>query len=553
MFCYQCEQTKRQEDTLGCAGPVGTCGKDETTSDLQDILIYLLKGISQYQKRLLALGQPMSDTVAELVLFGLFTTLTNVNFNPTRFNQLIEQAKNQRDQLKTQYEAVCAAQGITPETLSGAATFTPAGDLSGLLAQAQFAAVKAGAEVVGDDAVGLRVLILYGLKGCAAYAFHAWQLGQRRSEINEEMVRLLAYLAEEPTDIEELLTQALAVGQLNLIVMETLDKANTEAFGDPEVTQVRITPVAGKAILVSGHDLYDLHQILEATKDQGINVYTHGELLPANAYPKLKAYPHLVGNFGGAWQNQQSEFADFPGPIVLTSNCLIEPKPGYRQRLFTTGPVGWSGIKHLSNNDYRVVIQAAKALPGFKEDAAEQRIPIGFGRKTLFGAAGTVIDAVKQGAIKHFFLIGGCDGAVPGRNYYTELAEQTPQDSVILTLGCGKYRFNKENLGSIGDLPRVLDVGQCNDAHSAIEIAKALAGAFNCGVNDLPLSLMVSWFEQKATAVFLSLLALNIKGIHLGPSLPAYLTPNLLTVLQQRFDVRANGSVAEDLAQALAS
>jgi hydroxylamine reductase len=334
--------------------------------------------------------------------------------------------------------------------------------------------------------------------------------------------------------------------------MDLLDRANNDTFGKQEITTVRVTPVAGKAILVSGHDLHDLAQILEQTRDTGVNVYTHGEMLPAHAYPGLKKYPHLVGNYGGAWQDQQREFAEFPGPVVLTSNCLIEPERVYRQRIFTTGPTGWPGVRHIDNGDYRQVIQAARALPGFKQDADEKTITTGFGHNTVLGLADTIVGAVKSGAIKRFFVIGGCDGAKPGRNYYTELAEKTPDDTVMLTCGCSKYRFNKLEHGDIGGIPRLLDLGQCNDAYSAIRIAGALADAFKCGVNDLPLSLMISWFEQKATAVLLSLLAAGVKGIHLGPSLPAYLTPNLLGILQERFDLRANHTAEEDLRAALA-
>jgi hydroxylamine reductase len=310
--------------------------------------------------------------------------------------------------------------------------------------------------------------------------------------------------------------------------------------------------VAGKAILVSGHDLHDLAQLLEQTKDSGVNIYTHGEMLPAHAYPGLKRYPHLVGNYGTAWQNQQTEFAEFPGPIVLTSNCLIEPDKSYKQRIFTVGPVGWAGVRHIDNNDYKMVIQAAKALPGFKENAPEKSITTGFGHHTVLSVADKVIEGVKAGAIQHFFVIGGCDGAKPGRNYYTELAQSTPDNTVVLTLGCAKYRFNQHDFGDIGGIPRLLDLGQCNDAHSALKIAGALAGAFGCGVNDLPLSLMISWFEQKATAVLLSLLAVGVKGIHLGPTLPVFLTPNLLAVLQERFDIRVNNTPEADLKTALA-
>ena len=429
--------------------------------------------------------------------------------------------------------------------------FQPAENMDVLLKQADVALVNAGHEQAGEDVNGLRMLILYGMKGTCAYSHHARMLGYQEDEIDAEVERILDYLASNPTDIEDLLTQALSVGHLNLKVMDLLDRANNGTFGDQEITTVRMTPVAGKAILVSGHDLYDLSQILEQTKDTGINVYTHGEMLPAHAYPGLKKYPHLVGNYGGAWQEQQREFAEFPGPIVLTSNCLIEPARTYRQRIFTTGPVGWPGVRHIENGDYRQLIQAAKALPGFKEDAEEKTITTGFGHDTVLGLADKVIDAVKSGAIKRFFVIGGCDGAKPGRNYYTELADQTPDNTVMLTLGCAKFRFNKHEFGAIGDIPRLLDLGQCNDAHSAIKIAGALANAFGCGVNDLPLSLMISWFEQKATAVLLSLLAAGVKGIHLGPSLPAYLTPNLLAVLQERFDLRVNHTPEEDLKAAL--
>lgn len=548
MFCYQCEQTKRSEVALGCASQQGTCGKNEMVSDLQDILIYLIEGISQYHYRLAKL-KTVDQKAAEFTMYGLFTTLTNVNFNASGFNALIQEAAQLRDRLKAEYGAVAN----TPAKLNAPAEFVPATTLDKLLQQAPLTAVNAEEAVVGKDVIGLRVLILYGLKGVAAYAYHAWVLGYRDDAVSLEITRLLDYLASGPTDLEDLLQNSLAVGQLNLRVMELLEKANTDSFGAQAVTSVRITPVVGKAILVSGHDLHDLHQILEQTQGKDINVYTHGEMLPAHAYTKLKAYPHLVGNFGGAWQNQQQEFAEFPGAIIMTSNCLIEPQNSYRQRLFTCGPVGWPGIRHLQDGNFAPAIQAAQALPGFKETTLEVNITVGFGRHVLLNAAETVVNAVKAGAIKHFFLIGGCDGAIPGRNYYTELAEQTPANTVILTLGCGKYRFNKHDFGTVAGLPRLLDLGQCNDSYVAIEVAKALAGAFNCGVNDLPLSLMVSWFEQKATAVLLSLLALNIQNIHLGPTLPVYLTPNLLAILQQRFAIKANQTAAADLAAALAA
>ncbi len=552
MFCYQCEQTQRNDGLLGCAADHGACGKDATTADLQDILIHQIKGIAQYAVRARALGIA-DQSVDDFIQYGFFTTLTNVNFTPTRFVNMINHAAEIRDDLKARYQAAAQAQGVAADEPQGPAQFQPAADMDGLLAQAPKVAVNKGHATVGEDVNGLRMLILYGMKGVCAYSHHARVLGYRDADIDAGIEGMLDYLAAEPTDIEDLLVHALAAGELNLKVMALLDQANNGTFGDQEIGTVRVTPVAGKALLVSGHDLHDLQQILEQTAGQGINVYTHGEMLPAHAYPGLKKYPHLVGNYGGAWQDQQREFAEFPGPIVLTSNCLIEPGKSYRNRIFTTGPVGWPGVRHIDNGNYAPVVQAAKAMPGFKQDAPEQTVTVGFGHDTVLGLADKVVDAVKSGAIKHFFVIGGCDGAKPGRNYYTELADQTPDDTVMLTLGCAKYRFNKHAYGDIGGIPRLLDMGQCNDAHSALKVAGALANAFECGVDQLPLSLMISWFEQKATAVLLSLLASGVKGIHLGPSLPVYLTPNLLAVLQERFDLRVNSTPEQDLATALAA
>ncbi|HYE37158.1 hydroxylamine reductase [Methylocaldum sp.] len=550
MFCYQCEQTTRTDSGNGCASAKGVCGKDQVTADLQDLLVYGVKGIAQYARRARALG--ISDPEADgFILYAMFTTLTNVNFNPARFIALIQEAARLRDRIKMRYEEAARRQGAAPEALDGPAAWQPVEDMEGLLVQAASAAIIAGREQVGDDIVGFRAMILYGLKGVAAYAHHAQVLGYESEDLYARFEELLDFLAGEPTDAEALLNQALAVGQLNLKALELLDAANTGSFGHQEPASVRMTPIKGKAILVSGHDLKDLAALLEQTQGKGINVYTHGELLPAHAYPKLRAYPHLVGNYGGAWQDQTREFAEFPGPILMTSNCLVEPHPRYRQRIFTAGPVGWPGVRHIANGDFSAVIQAALAFPGFQEDAPEQTVTVGFGRNTVLGVADQVIDAVKSGAIRHFFLIGGCDGAAPGRNYYTDLADRAPEDSVILTLGCGKYRFNRHEFGTIGGIPRLLDIGQCNDAYSAIQIASALAEAFECGVNDLPLSLMVSWFEQKAVAVLLTLLSLGIRGIRLGPSLPAFLTPALLEQLSVRFDLRPATTAEADLEAAL--
>jgi hydroxylamine reductase len=550
MFCYQCEQTTRAETGDGCASAKGVCGKDSTTSDLQDLLVYAIKGIAQYAKRARELGK--TDREADgFILFGLFTTLTNVNFTASRFVSLIQEAAQHRDRVKALYEAAAQAQGVTPEVLTGAAAWTPAAMQAELLLQAKWGAINKDADLVGADIVGLRAMMIYGIKGLAAYAHHAHALGYEDEEVYARLESALDLLASDPTDANVLLNGSLEVGAINLKVMELLDAANTGRFGQQEPGTARISHVKGHAILVSGHDLQDLYDVLEQTKDKGINVYTHGELLPAHGYPKLRAYPHLIGNYGGAWQNQNADFAAFPGAIVMTSNCLVEPSASYRQRIFTSGPVGWQGVRHIANGDFTPVIQAALALPGFLDDEAERSLTVGFGHHAVLNVADKVIDGVKSGAIKHFFLIGGCDGAAPGRNYYSDLAEMTPQDTMVMTLGCGKYRFHEHDFGNIGGIPRLLDIGQCNDAYSAIKIASALAGAFECGVNDLPLSLMISWFEQKAVAVLLSLLSLGIRGIHLGPTLPAFLTPNLLNILVENFDIKPNGEPAADLAAAL--
>ncbi|MBR8252303.1 hydroxylamine reductase [Burkholderia ambifaria] len=551
MFCYQCEQTDRTGARPGCASAKGNCGKDSTTADLQDLLVHAVKGIAQYGAIARTMGVP--DREAErFVLYAMFTTLTNVNFHAARFVALLREAAQTRDRVKAACEAHARAAGTAVPVLHGPAEWQPADDLAGLLKQAASVGIDAGLDTVGADIVGLRALVLYGLKGVCAYAHHAQVLGYERDDIYEGVDAALAFLAGNPADVDALLAHALDLGRLNLTVMELLDNANTGRFGVQQPSAVRVSPVAGKAILVSGHDLGDLHALLEQTAGTGIQVYTHGEMLPAHAYPSLKAFPHLAGNYGGAWQDQQSDFARFPGPILMTSNCIIEPLPQYRQRIFTTGPVGWPGVRHLEHHDFPTLIRAAQALPGFQATAPEQTITIGFGRHAVLGVADKVIDAVKAGQIRHFFLIGGCDGAAPGRNYYTEFAEQAPDDTVVMTLGCNKYRFNRHAFGDIGGIPRLLDIGQCNDSYSAIRIATALADAFECGVNDLPLSLVISWFEQKAAAVLLTLLALGIRNIRLGPTLPAFVTPGVLAVLVDQFGIQPIGDAGADLAAALA-
>ncbi|VWB13876.1 hydroxylamine reductase [Burkholderia lata] len=551
MFCYQCEQTDRTGARPGCASAKGNCGKDATTADLQDLLVHAVKGIAQYGAIARAMGAPDRDA-DRFVLYAMFTTLTNVNFHAARFVALLREAAQTRDRVKAACEASARAAGTVVPAQHGPAMWQPADDLAGLLEQAASVGVDHGLDKVGADIVGLRALVLYGLKGVCAYAHHARVLGYERDDIYEGIEAALAFLARGPSDVNALLTQALDLGRLNLTVMELLDSANTGRFGAQQPTAVRVSPVAGKSILVSGHDLGDLHALLEQTAGTGIHVYTHGEMLPAHAYPALKAFPHLVGNYGGAWQDQQSDFAHFPGPILMTSNCIIEPMPQYRQRIFTTGPVGWPGVRHLEHHDFSTLIRAAQALPGFPATAPEETITVGFGRHAVLGVADKVIDAVKAGQIRHFFLIGGCDGAAPGRNYYTEFAEQAPDDTVVMTLGCNKYRFNRHAFGDIGGIPRLLDVGQCNDSYSAIRIATALADAFECGVNDLPLSLVISWFEQKAAAVLLTLLALGLRNIRLGPTLPAFVTPGVLAVLVEQFGIQPIGDAGTDLAASLA-
>lgn len=553
MFCYQCEQTTHDDSLgLGCASRVGNCGKTAETSDLQDVLAYAVKGIAQYDVRARRLGAG-DDRAAAFILEAMFTTLTNVNFDSKRFTVMVNEAREHRDRVKASYLAACARAGTLPETVLGPAGWEIPNEPQAMLAKAELGAIKLGVARVGEDVVGLRALVLYGCKGVCAYAYHALMLGQQDEAIYADIEGMLDFLADQPTDVDVLLAKALEVGQINLRVMALLDRGNRERFGVPEPTQVRVTPVVGKAILVSGHDLADLAALLEQTKDTGINVYTHGEMLPAHSYPELKKYSHLAGNYGGAWQDQQREFSEFPGPILMTSNCIIEPHASYKRRIFTAGPVGWPGVRHLPGHDFGALIQAAKALPGFASTEPPRTITIGFGRETVLGVADRVIEAVRAGAIKHFFLVGGCDGAAVGRNYYSDFVAATPADTVVLTLGCAKYRFNKEDWGSIGGIPRLLDLGQCNDSYSAIQIASALAGAFNCGVNELPLSLVVSWFEQKAAAVLLSLLALGIKGVRLGPTLPAFITPPVLERLVQAFDIRPIGDARTDLQAALAS
>ncbi len=542
MFCYQCEQTAKGS---GCTVK-GVCGKEPQVAALQDLLIHATKGLSMYAHRARELGVQNRD-VDVFVLEALFSTVTNVDFDVERLKVLLARAVQLRAKAQEMYEEACQQMGDTPETLSGPASWAPADDLDSLLEQAEEIGIARRKEALGEVVAGLHELITSGLKGAAAYADHAQILGYEDDDVYASFHGTLDFLAGEPTDIDELLARALKVGELNLKVMALLDAANTTTYGAPEPTPVRIEPVAGKAIVVSGHDLKDLEELLKQTEGTGINVYTHGEMLPAHGYPGLKKYKHLVGNYGGAWQNQHKEFDVFPGAILMTTNCIQKPRDSYQDRIFTSGLVAWPGVVHIGDRGFTPVIEAARAAEGFAEDGSDRTILVGFGHEAVLNVADQVIEAVKSGAIRHFFLIGGCDGAKPGRNYYTELAQAVPDDCVILTLACGKYRFNKLEFGDIGGIPRLLDVGQCNDAHSAIQIALALATAFDCGVNDLPLSLIVSWYEQKAVAILLSLLHLGIKNIRLGPTLPAFVTPPVLEVLSEKFNIVSITTPQEDL------
>ena len=549
MFCYQCEQTAGGK---GCT-KIGVCGKTPEAADLQDLLVYAAQGISMYAYRAGQLG--LSDrTIDHFVTEALFTTVTNVNFDPVRLEALIAKAGQILEQAKSLYSDACQKNGTDAEHLVGPALWHVPNNRDQMLAQAELHNIVNRQEVYGADASGLQELILYGLKGTAAYADHARILGVEDPSVYSFFHEALDFLTGDLiSDLDALVAMAMKVGEVNLKVMGLLDEANTTAYGHPEPTTVRVTPVAGKAILVSGHDLKDLALLLEQTDGKGVNIYTHGEMLPCLAYPELKKYKHLVGNYGGAWQDQAKEFDAFPGSILMTTNCIQKPRDSYTGRIFTTGLVAWPGVAHIgSDKDFTPVIEAALAAPGFIEDEPEKTITIGFGHNAVMGVADTVIDAVKAGKIRHFFLIGGCDGAKPGRNYFTDLAQQVPDDCVILTLACGKYRFNKLPFGDIGGIPRLLDIGQCNDAYSAIQIAVALADAFECGVNDLPLSMVLSWYEQKAVCILLTLLHLGIQNIKLGPSLPAFIGPNVLNVLVEKFNIAPISTPEQDLAEMLA-
>ena len=543
MFCYQCEQTVRG---TGCT-IAGNCGKDPETAALQDVVIQAATSLAHVLQKVRSTGATGADILRKgdrVLMEALFSTVTNVNFDPARLEVTIRDIIRTREQVR----ALMGGPGCASACLGA---WQPAADRSGLLKQAEALSIAKRLITVGPDITGLQELALYGLKGMAAYADHAYVLGVEDEAVYQFFAQALTALADPQPTVEKLLPLVMKVGEINLSVMAMLDRANTTAYGNPGPTAVRVTPVRGQCILVSGHDLRDLEALLQQTAGLGINVYTHGEMLPAHGYPGLKKYPHLAGNYGGAWQDQRGEFEAFPGAILMTTNCIQLPKESYATRLFTSGLVAWPGITHIADRNYAPVIAAARAAPGFTEDGPDTCITVGFGHHAVLGVAGQIIEAVKSGQIKHFFLIGGCDGAKTGRDYYTRFAEAVPNDCVILTLACGKYRFNKLDFGTVAGLPRLLDIGQCNDAYSAIRIAGALAEAFKCGINDLPLSLILSWYEQKAVCILLTLLHLGVKNIRLGPSVPAFLSPAVLDLLVKNFGLRPVTTVELDMAAAL--
>jgi hydroxylamine reductase len=537
MFCYQCEQTAKGE---GCT-KIGVCGKPGEVAALQDLLVYALKGLALYAVE----GRKAGINDREVNVFtvqALFSTLTNVNFDPERFVPLINRTVALREALKGRVKAA----GGKVDFVEEAAAFKLETTLEGLIAQGEKVGLKSD-PTADPDILSLEHTLLFGLKGIAAYADHAQILGQEDDAVYAFVHEGLAATLRKDLALNDWLGLVLKCGEVNLRTMELLDAANTGTYGHPVPTKVPLGAKKGKAILVSGHDLKDLEELLKQTEGKGITVYTHGEMLPTHGYPALKKYAHLHGHYGTAWQNQAKEFSSFPGSILMTTNCIQRPQAAYTDNIFTTGLVGWPDVSHIANRDFTPLIQKALALPGFPEDTNGKEVMVGFGRNTILSVADKVIEAVKNKDIRHFFLVAGCDGAKPGRNYYTEFVEKVPKDCVVLTLACGKFRFFDKDLGTIGGLPRLMDIGQCNDAYSAIQVAVALAKAFNVGVNDLPLSIICSWYEQKAVAILLTLLALGIKNIRLGPSLPAFTSPNVLDVLVKNYNIKPISTPDADL------
>ncbi|MFZ5802723.1 MAG: hydroxylamine reductase [Candidatus Omnitrophota bacterium] len=544
MFCYQCEQAFRG---AGCQDK-GVCGKEPEVAALQDVLLHEAKGIAYLAHEAKKLGKT-DAAVNRFTLEALFVTVTNVNFDSEAIIRWIREASKVKVKAKALYAEALQGKALDGSAFPASVKFVPAAEKNLLFSQA--VAVTVLNDNTNADLRSLIHLLVYGIKGMAAYAHHAMVLGYEDETVYAFIHEALAAIQKPGVTMEELFELNMRCGQVNLKCMEILDRAHHETFGHPEPTKVSKTLRKGPAIIVSGHDMHDLHEILKQSEGTGISVYTHGEMLPAHGYPGLRKYAHLAGHYGTAWQNQAKEFDRLPAAIYFTTNCIQEPKTSYQGQVFTGGTVGWPGVQHIQGRDFSPLIQKALALGGFKKEIPGGTLMTGFAHHAVLGVAGKIVEAVKTGAIRHFFLIGGCDGAKPGRNYYTDFAQQTPKDSVILTLACGKFRFNGLDFGTVAGLPRLLDIGQCNDAYSAIKIAGALAEAFRCGVNDLPLSMILSWYEQKAVVILLTLLSLGIKGIRLGPSLPAFITPNVLKVLVEKFDIRPIQTPEKDLDEIL--
>ena len=553
MFCYQCEQTANGK---GCTRQ-GVCGKTPEIANLQDLLIFQLKGISCYGKILLDQGEKLDKGVISFIENCLFTTLTNVNFDSEVHVKLLKETQKIKDELRQQIG------GVATENIY--MSYRLPQEKSEMLRTAEVAGIMYDQDL-DEDIRSLRQLIIYGLKGISAYGHQAREIGYFSDAVDDFYVEALAAVTDDNLTVEELIRFSMKAGEMALAVMKTLDEANTQTYGNPTPHAVSTTLKAGPFIIVSGHDFHDLEMLLQQSAGTGVNIYTHGEMLPGHGYEGLKKYPHLIGNFGGAWQEQQKQFDNLPGCILMTTNCLMRPRESYRDRIYSTNVVGWEGVKYIGKKesgekDFSELIHQALELGGYSEDRdvkptepsdcpscqLASELLTGFAHEATLSHAGEIVQAVKDGKIRHFFLIGGCDGARPGRNYYTEFAELVPEDCVILTLACGKYRFNKINFGTVAGLPRLLDVGQCNDAYSAVRIATALADAFDTDVNSLPLSLILSWYEQKAVAVLLALLSLGIKNIYLGPILPAFLSPNVVQYLVDTFQLHLISNAEDDI------
>lgn len=545
MFCRQCEQTAEGK---GCT-TYGICGKSPETAALQDILIYTLKGLSFYVNA--SPGNRTDKKTDHFIMEALFATVTNVDFDPQEIAKLIYKAYEIKEKIRKTPKGKYKITNIL-----SCAKFEPAKDITGLLEQSDRAAIISDTKI-NEDTRSLQEMLLYGLKGMAAYADHAQILGYTNEEVSSFFYKGLEALNNDNAKTDELINLVMEFGKVNLKCMQMLDNAHTSRYGNPVPSKVFLGAKRGPAIVISGHDLRDMEQLLKQTEHSGVNIYTHGEMLPAHGYAEFKKYKHLAGHFGTAWQNQQTEFSKFPGAILMTTNCIQKPIDSYKENIFTTGLVRWPGVRHIyeknKKKDFAAVTEKAKKLGGYAKDMPGKQITVGFARNAVLAIADRIIPALKTGKIKHIFLVGGCDGAKPGRNYFTRFVEQTPKDTLVLTLACGKFRFNNLKLGEIDDIPRILDMGQCNDAYSAIVVAGELAKAFDCSINELPMSLVISWYEQKAVCILLTLLSLGIKNIRLGPSLPAFISPNVMKVLADNFNIMPIKTPEEDLSEILAT